>query len=113
MLARSYTRDKFEECVGGLLEKRIEAGMRRKVTAMGGLCLKFVSPGCAGVPDRVLLLPGGRVIFVELKTDTGRLSPVQVRVIQRMQKLGIDVRVVYGKEDADKLMEEINGVQAT
>lgn len=49
------------------LEKDIEQKLVKKVKAVGGLCLKWVCPGWAGVPDRIVLLPGGRVVFVELK----------------------------------------------
>ena len=50
-----------------LLEKQIEARLRKRVNEMGGLFYKFVSPGNDGVPDRIAVLPGGRVWFIELK----------------------------------------------
>ena len=50
-------------------ESEIEARLVRGVKALGGVAYKFVSPGNVGVPDRVVVLPGGRVIFVELKAD--------------------------------------------
>ena len=49
------------------LEKEIEAKLVDVVKRHGGMCLKWVCPGWAGVPDRIVLLPGGKVIFVELK----------------------------------------------
>ena len=58
-------------------ESEIEARLVRGVKALGGVAYKFVSPGNVGVPDRVVVLPGGRVIFVELKAEGGRLSPMQ------------------------------------
>lgn len=54
-----------------VLEKEIEAKLRDMVKAHGGWCLKWVCPGWAGVPDRIVLLPGGRVIFVETKRPKG------------------------------------------
>ena len=66
---------------------------------MGGLCLKFISPGNAGVPDRIILLPGGVVRFVELKTETGRLAPIQRAWLAKLQKLGFDAQVLYGMEE--------------
>ena len=48
-------------------EREIEAFLRQKIKSAGGLCLKFVSPGWAGAPDRLCLLPGGKIFFVELK----------------------------------------------
>lgn len=53
------------------LEKDIEKKLTSVVRRRGGLCLKWVCPGWAGVPDRIVLLPGGRIIFVELKRPKG------------------------------------------
>lgn len=53
------------------LEKEIEEKLRTKVEDAGGWCLKWVCPGWAGVPDRIVLLPGGRVVFVETKRPRG------------------------------------------
>ena len=53
------------------LEKDIEQKLVKKVRQYGGLCLKWVCPGWAGVPDRIVLLPGGRIVFVELKRPKG------------------------------------------
>jgi hypothetical protein len=53
------------------LEKDIEAKLTNIVKKYGGLCLKWVCPGWAGVPDRIVLLPGGRVVFVETKRPRG------------------------------------------
>lgn len=92
-------------------EKGIEAGLRRKVEKHGGLCLKFTSPGHDGVPDRLIITGDGRVIFVELKQATGRLSPIQKYMIDRMRKHGADVRVAYGVKGVNELIEEIYGVQ--
>ncbi len=79
-------------------ESEIEAWLVRGVKALGGVAYKFVSPGNVGVPDRLVVLPGGRVVFVELKAEGGRLSPMQDRQISRLQELGADVTVVRGAE---------------
>ena len=50
-------------------ESTIEARLAREVRKLGGLCYKFTSPGAPGVPDRIIILPGGLVVFVELKTS--------------------------------------------
>ena len=55
-------------------ESAIEALLVPVCTSAGGRCYKWVSPGNSGVPDRIVFLPGGKVIFVELKTETGRTS---------------------------------------
>ena len=69
-------------------ESEIEARLVRGVKALGGVAYKFVSPGNVGVPDRLVVLPGGRVIFVELKAEGGRLSPMQRQQLARLRRLG-------------------------
>lgn len=88
-------------------ESSVERRLVKGVAALGWRALKFVSPGNAGVPDRIVLGPGGRVIFVELKTETGRLSPMQKRQIEALRALGHDVRVLYGVEDVDAFLKEV------
>ena len=68
-----------------MLEKVLERKLVRAVRNSGGLALKFVSPGMAGVPDRLLLFPGGRMAFCELKAPGEKLRPLQVH---RMDQLG-------------------------
>lgn len=82
-------------------EKQIERRLCEGVRAMSGLCLKWVSPGCTGVPDRIVLLPGGRVYFVELKTDTGELSHRQRRMLYLLDGLGLRRAVLYGAREVD------------
>lgn len=77
-------------------ESDIEAILVKEVKALGGRAYKFVSPGNSGVPDRIVVLPYGRVIFVELKTDQGRLTKLQRVQIDRLQDLGADTCVVRG-----------------
>ena len=57
-----------------MLEKTIERHLVDGVKRLGGLCVKFVSPGTPGVPDRIIITATGKIIFVELKTETGRLA---------------------------------------
>lgn len=90
-----------------MLEKEIEGLMVRMVKERGGMCLKFVSPNNPGVPDRIIITPEGRIIFVELKTDTGRLANIQKWQIGEMRKRGADVRVVKGWPAAKALIEEV------
>lgn len=90
-------------------ERAIEAAMRKKISALGGLCLKWVSPGCDGVPDRIVILPGGRIVFVELKTDGGRLRRIQEYQHKLLEKLGCEVTTVYGEEDMRRFCD---GLQA-
>ena len=73
--------------------------------------VKFVSPGTLGVPDRIVITAKGRIIFVELKTETGRLAKIQRYTIGEMQKRGADVRVVKGIDEVKELLAEIGGMQ--
>lgn len=88
-------------------ERDIEKKLLNAVRKMGGEAFKWVSPGNDGVPDRIVMLPGGRLIFVELKADRGRLSPVQKIQIRRIQKLGQDVEVVQGMDGLEEFLERI------
>ena len=74
-----------------MLEKEIERGLVASIKALGGLCLKFVTPGFTGVPDRIILLPGGRVAFVELKQPGKHERPRQRFVQKLLRKLGFKV----------------------
>lgn len=86
-------------------ESAIERKLQQEVRKMGGRAFKFVSPGHRGVPDRLVLMPGGRILFVELKTDTGVLSPIQSHTIRIMRELGADVRVVHGMAGLSGLLD--------
>ena len=102
----SYLSYRKREAIG-LLESHIERRMGEMVTRRGGLYYKFVSPGQPGVPDRIIVVPGGQCVFVELKTEVGRLSNIQKWQIERMKKMGLDVRKVSGWEQARALVEEL------
>lgn len=88
-------------------ESTIERKLRQALGRMGCLFYKFVSPGNNGVPDRIAITPGGRVVFVELKTERGKLSPVQLRQIKRLEDHRAAVFVVYGEEHIDALLDWI------
>ncbi len=86
-------------------EKLLEAGLRRKVVALGGMCDKWT--GTPGAPDRIVMLPGGRVIFVEMKAPGGRLAKIQEKKHRDLRALGMDVRVLASKEAVDAFIEEV------
>lgn len=83
-------------------ERDVEAYLRRRVEGLGGMALKFTSPGNDGVPDRVIIMPGGLVSFVETKTKGGRLSPIQKWQHDRMQRRGCSVRTIWTKAQVDE-----------
>ena len=82
------------------LEKEIEKKLRKKVEKAGGRCLKWVCPGWAGVPDRLVLLPGARIIFVELKRPKGGvLAARQQKWRDILTGLGFIHRTVWDVPD--------------
>ena len=87
-------------------ESEIEARLVRGVKALGGVAYKFVSPGKVGVPDRVVVLPGGRVIFVERKAEGGRRSPMQRQQLARRRRLGADAREVKSETGVARFLED-------
>lgn len=86
-------------------ERDIEKWLAGRVRRMGGEAFKFVSPGNDGVPDRLVCMPGGRVYFVELKTDEGRSSGLQKWQMERLLRLGLSVHLIIGMEDAVRFVE--------
>lgn len=86
-------------------ESEIESRMAQMVKKRGGLCYKFVSPNNPGVPDRIVITPDGRVIFVELKTEIGSLAKIQKWQLEKMRKRGADVRVIKGWQAVKAFVE--------
>lgn len=84
-------------------EKFVEQKLIRLVEKMGGLAIKFVSPQSVGWPDRIVLLPGGKIIFVEVKQTTGRLSKMQEYRLKQLEKLGFETHVIYGENEIEKI----------
>ena len=84
-------------------ESRIERYLVKKVESCGGLCLKFVSPGMNGVPDRIVLLQDGQVTFVETKAPNGKPSPAQLRRHKELLRRGHVVQVINSIERVDEL----------
>ena len=89
------------------LERDIERALVGMVKRHGGLCLKWVCPGFAGVPDRIVLLPGGRVVFVEVKRPRGgRLSELQKWWAGKLIDLGLNHWTIWNQQDL-KLFEQV------
>lgn len=89
-------------------ESTIEARLVREVKKRGGLCYKFTSPGNPGVPDRIVILPGGTTVYVELKTEIGRLAKIQKWQIEELRRRGAVVRVLKGMDQVLAFLEEVD-----
>ena len=82
------------------LERDIERALVGMVKRNGGLCLKWVCPGFSGVPDRVILLPGGRVFFAETKRPKGgKVSPLQEWWERQLKRMGFPHVYIRNKSD--------------
>ena len=88
------------------LEKDIEQKLRITVAKFGGQCLKWVCPGWSGVPDRIILLPGGRIMFAEIKRPRGGVvSPMQNYWRRKLNELGFLVLYIYTDQDINDLAQ--------
>ncbi len=88
-------------------EKTIEAKLVMAVRAAGGIAPKLVSPGFDGMPDRMVLLPGGRIGFVEVKAPGEVPRPLQVARHRLLRKLGFAVFVLDGPEQIGGILDAI------
>ena len=88
-------------------EKLIERKLKDLVRKSGGLALKFTSPGFDGVPDRLLLFPGGRAAFAEIKTTGKKPRPLQMSRKRQLEGLGFRVFVIDRPEQIGGVINEI------
>ena len=88
-------------------EKQIESKLKKAVESKGGLCLKFVSPALSGVPDRIILLPDGKMAFAELKAPGQQLRPLQEHRKRMLERLGFLVYVIDCAEQIGGILSEI------
>lgn len=77
-----------------MLEKDYERKSKANVEKDGGLLLKFVSPGWAGAPDRIILYPDGEIIFAEFKQRGKEPRPLQLKRHRQLKELGFRVEVI-------------------
>ena len=90
------------------LEKELERTLIRSVESRGGKCLKWVSPGTTGLPDRIILLPKGRIIFVEMKRPKGsQVGALQCYWRQKIRELGFLHWWVYTEADIEALFDHV------
>lgn len=91
-----------------MLEKKVEERLRKGVAARGGICWKWTSPGKAGVPDRIVVTKGPVICFVELKTEAGKLTPLQKAAQYALSSLGANVFTLYGPADVDRFLASLD-----
>ena len=88
-------------------EKEIEQKLVKETRRCRGLAVKFVSPGYAGMPDRLLLLPDGKMAFVEVKAPGRKPRPLQLKRHAMLQKLGFQVFVLDAVTEIPGVLETI------
>lgn len=88
-------------------EKEIEKRLVAEVKKNGGICPKFVSPEYSGMPDRIILLPKGKIAFAELKAPGQKPRPLQVARHKILMGLGFRVYVIDGTEQIGGVIHEI------
>lgn len=92
-------------------EKEIEQRLVRVVKSEGGMAPKLVCPGLNGMPDRLVLMPGRRIAFVEVKAPGKRPRPLQVMRHGQLRKLGFQVHVLDDPEQIAEVLREVQDEQ--
>jgi hypothetical protein len=90
-----------------MFEREIEKALTTAAKKHGGLCLKFISPGMSGVPDRLVLIKGGKLIFAELKAPGKKMRPIQIKRKRQLEELGFKVYCIDNKEQIGGVLDEI------
>lgn len=93
----------------GMREKQTEQKLVQEARKNGGICPKLTSPGFSGMPDRLLLLPHGRIAFVEVKAPGEKPQPLQIARHGMLRRLGFKVYVLDGEEQIQKIISETGG----
>lgn len=88
-------------------EKYTEQKLVTAVKKLGGICPKFTSPGLDGVPDRLVLLPGGKMAFIELKAPGEKMRPLQVRRMKQLERIGFRVYCIDNTTQIGGILDEI------
>jgi len=90
-------------------ERQIERKLVKAVKAAGGIAPKLTCPGFDGMPDRMVLMPGGRIGFVEVKAPGEKPRPLQLSRHRLLRRLGFKVYVLDGAEQIEMILREIGG----
>ena len=93
--------------MNSLRERDIEKKLVSEVKKAGGLALKFVSPGLSGVPDRIVLMPGGMACFAELKAPGKKMRPLQEKRKEMLERLGFQVYCIDSIDLIGGVLDEI------
>jgi len=88
-------------------EKAIEKKLVQSVKSAGGIALKFVSPGFYGMPDRIVLIPGGHIGFVEVKAQGEKPRPLEMARHGLLRRLGFKVYVLDDEQQIGGILDEI------
>ena len=88
-------------------EKTVESKFTSAVKAKGGLAVKFTSPGFNGMPDRLVMFPGGRIAFVQVKAPGETPRPLQRSRLKLLRRLGFKAFVLDNTSDIPKIIEEV------
>ena len=90
-------------------EKDIEGKLAKAVKEQGGMCPKLVCPGFDGMPDRLVLMPGGRMAFVEVKAPGKKPRPLQKKRHTQLRVMGFAVFVLDDPEQIEGIITEVTG----
>ena len=90
-------------------ESFIEEKLTKAVKQNGGVCWKFTSPGTDGVPDRIVLMPGGKIAFVEVKAPGKKLRALQIRRKRQLERVGFSVYCLDSLEQICPILDEVGG----
>lgn len=94
-----------------MCEREIENYLRIQVKKAGGKAYKFESPGNDGVPDRIVLFPGNKIYFVELKSPGKKPRPLQLKQMRDIESFGCNVLVIDSKQGVDDFIAKAGGKQ--
>ncbi len=93
-------------------EKTLEHKLVKAVKAAGGMAPKFISPGLAGMPDRLVLLPDGKMAFIEVKRYGMKPRPLQIKRHGMLRQLGFKVYVLDDERQIPRIISEVTGGDA-
>ena len=99
--------------MAGATEKSLDRLLRDKVKSLGGWSLKLETSFISGIPDRLLLFPGGRVAFAEIKTPGEKPRAIQKAIIKKLIKMGFDVYIVDSPEVINQIIKEYGNQEGT